>query len=126
MEDVDSAVKVWKSYTDTITDWETLIKGIDPKPTGCGPIYELQNPIDRPDESFAIADMRAIKITRASLSSKWGNRGIYCTARIRISCSWGQRTPYRKGFSYNNPARYNTFYNPFKRFGSGCYKFAVV
>jgi mannose-6-phosphate isomerase-like protein (cupin superfamily) len=35
---------------------------IHPKPTGCGPVYELKNPIERPNESFAIADMREIQV----------------------------------------------------------------
>ncbi len=61
--EVDAVVRTWTAYTDTIDDWETLVEGIAPKPTDCGPVYELPNPIDRPNESFAIADMRELKYT---------------------------------------------------------------
>lgn len=48
----------WLPYVESITDWEELVDGIESKSTSCGPVYELPNPIDRPNESFAIADMR--------------------------------------------------------------------
>ncbi len=62
-ETIDEVVTVWKAYTDTIQDWQVLTKGVVPKDTDCGPVYELPSPIDRPNESFAIADMRDIAIT---------------------------------------------------------------
>lgn len=62
-ERMEAVVEAWKPYLDGIQDWQQVVEGIEPKATGCGPVYELVNPIDRPDESFAIADMRNIKIT---------------------------------------------------------------
>ncbi len=59
---MNSVVKVWEKYLNSAPDWKQLVEGVDPKPTGCGPIYELPNPIDRPNESFAIADMREVKV----------------------------------------------------------------
>jgi len=57
-------LEAWKPYLDSITNWEAVVEGIEPKQTGCGPVYELDNPIPgRPNESFAIADMRNIGIT---------------------------------------------------------------
>lgn len=41
--------------------WQKLIAGIPPKKSGCGLIYELPNFLNRPNESFAIVDMRNIK-----------------------------------------------------------------
>ncbi len=58
-----SVVEAWKVYLDDHRDWQKLIKGIKPKPTGCGLVYELPNPIDRPHESFAIVYMRELDIT---------------------------------------------------------------
>ena len=58
---IDEVFAAWKSYVDSIKDWQALVAGIIPKPTGCGPVYELPNPIDRPNESFAIADMRNLQ-----------------------------------------------------------------
>lgn len=40
-----------------------MVKGITPKQTGCGLVYDLPNPIERSSESFAIADMRKLKVT---------------------------------------------------------------
>jgi len=60
---IDELVRVWSNYFRSLRDWEALTKGIASKQTGCGLIYELPNPIDRPNESFAIADMRQLKTT---------------------------------------------------------------
>ncbi len=62
-EKMDEVVAAWKPYLDAISDWREVIEGIEPKPTGCGPVYELPNPIDRPNESFAIADMSELKVS---------------------------------------------------------------
>lgn len=61
--EIDEVVAAWSAYTNTITDWQDLVVGITPKATDCGPVYDVPNPIDRPGESFAIADMRAVEIT---------------------------------------------------------------
>ena len=63
MADIDEVVDVWEEYFKTVPDWEKLVEGVEPKETGCGPVYELSNPIDRPNESFAIADMRGMTET---------------------------------------------------------------
>ncbi len=60
---IEEVVRVWQNYLTNQGGWQDLIVGIEPKPTGCGPVYELANPIDRPDESFAIVDMRELVIT---------------------------------------------------------------
>lgn len=55
-------VNTWHWYVRTINDWQALTQNTIPKKTGNGLIYELANPIhNRANESFAIADMRAIK-----------------------------------------------------------------
>lgn len=61
--EIDQVVAAWTAYADTIEDWQTLVEGIEPKQTDCGPVYDVPNPIDRPNESFAIADMRDVEIT---------------------------------------------------------------
>ncbi len=43
-----------------ISDWQARVKNVTPKATGCGPVYELGNPLGRTTESLAIADMRGI------------------------------------------------------------------
>ena len=58
----DNLVAVWQEYLSNVFEWESLVEGVKPKQTNCGPIYELDNPIDRPQESFAISDMRAVAV----------------------------------------------------------------
>ena len=62
---MDEIISVWKPYIDGIADWQPLIKNVTPKQTDCGPVFELSNPIDRPNESFAICDMRGLQLSGA-------------------------------------------------------------
>ncbi len=58
--EIQTVLNVWRPYVHAITDWQARVKDITPKATGCGPVYELGNPLGRPNESLAIADMRSI------------------------------------------------------------------
>lgn len=60
---MNEVVGAWQEYLGGVSDWEELVKGVEPKVGGCGLVYELPNPIDRPDESFAIADMRQLELS---------------------------------------------------------------
>lgn len=62
MADIQEVVETWKAYVDTVEDWRELVASIEPKQGGCGLVYELSNPIDRPNESFAVADMSELKV----------------------------------------------------------------
>jgi len=62
-EQMDDVIRTWKPFLDALEDWQQLVAGIEPKSTGCGPVYELANPIDRPNESFAIADMSKLEVS---------------------------------------------------------------
>lgn len=57
---IDQLVTAWRDFCRTTPDWQELIAGVEPVHSGCGQIYELDSPLGRPNESFAIADMRAI------------------------------------------------------------------
>lgn len=76
MDSINTAVEAWQTYFKTVKNWEDLIVGIEPKLTGCGPVYELPNPIDRPSEDLAIADMRHLDITDAHYHAN-GDTEIY-------------------------------------------------
>ncbi len=56
-------VGVWQEYLDSAPGWEELVEGVEPKVGSCGLVYELPNPIERPNESFAIADMRDLELS---------------------------------------------------------------
>ena len=53
------SIDTWKNFL-ALTHWKNLIKNITPKECGCGLVYEIENPLNRPNESFAIADMREL------------------------------------------------------------------
>lgn len=59
--EIEAVLAAWTPYIDSIDNWKALVDGVTPKETNCGPVYEIPNPIDRPNESFAIADMRDIE-----------------------------------------------------------------
>jgi len=56
-------VEVWQEYLGTAQNWQTLVENIEPKVGSCGLVYEVPNPIERPGESFAIADMRELELS---------------------------------------------------------------
>lgn len=56
-------VAVWEEYLASAGDWQKLVEGIAPKVGGCGLVYEVANPLNRPNESFAIADMRELELS---------------------------------------------------------------
>lgn len=64
--EIDEVVGLWQEYVSGIDDWQALVSGIVPKDTQCGPVYDIiPNPPelgDRPNEGFAISDMREVKV----------------------------------------------------------------
>lgn len=57
--DVKDIVTAWQAFIAS-KNWPELIKNIPPLTTGCGIVYELPNFLNRPNEDFAIVDMRTI------------------------------------------------------------------
>lgn len=59
--EIEAVVDAYQLFVAKIEDWQILVGDVEPKATGCGPVYEPDNPLGRTDESFAIADMRGVK-----------------------------------------------------------------
>lgn len=59
---MDKTVSIWKQYLDNLKDWEAIIGGVTPKNTQCGPVYEPDSPLPERSETFAISDMRNVKV----------------------------------------------------------------
>lgn len=57
---IDTLISAWQTFLNKNNNWEELIKDVAPKQSGCGILYELHNPLKRPNEDFAIADMRQL------------------------------------------------------------------
>lgn len=60
--EIEELIIAWQQYIATMGDWQELVKGVTPKQTYCGPIYEPVSPLNRPNESFAISDMRDVNV----------------------------------------------------------------
>lgn len=59
---MDEIVQAWKKYVDDLDDWESVVKGVEPKQTACGPVYEPPSPLPERTETFAVSDMRQVKV----------------------------------------------------------------
>jgi mannose-6-phosphate isomerase-like protein (cupin superfamily) len=59
--EIKASIAAYQSFVAGVEDWPALIEGVEPKATGCGPVYELANPLGRTSESFAVADMRSVE-----------------------------------------------------------------
>lgn len=60
--EIEELISVWRTYITTMNNWQEVVKDTTPKQTYCGPIYEPTSPLDRPDESFAVSDMRDVTV----------------------------------------------------------------
>ncbi len=59
---MDEIVDAWKIYLDSLSDWQTVVSGVEPKQTQCGPVYKPPSPLPERSETFAISDMRDVKV----------------------------------------------------------------
>ncbi|HET7302656.1 MAG TPA: cupin domain-containing protein [Candidatus Saccharimonadales bacterium] len=62
--EIEELISAWQTYISTMGDWQEVVKDTVPKQTYCGPIYEPKSPLNRPKESFAISDMRQVKVAK--------------------------------------------------------------
>lgn len=60
--EIQAMSNAWQAYIASVYNWQTLVKDVKPEEGGCGLIYELPSPLDRPGEDFAIADMRILQV----------------------------------------------------------------
>jgi mannose-6-phosphate isomerase-like protein (cupin superfamily) len=59
---MDELVNAWKDYLNGLNDWQVVVEGVIPKQTQCGPVYEPESPLPERGETFAISDMRDVKV----------------------------------------------------------------
>jgi len=59
---MDEPIHAWKEYLNGLEDWQTVVEGVTPKQTQCGPVYEPLSPLPERSETFAISDMRDVKV----------------------------------------------------------------
>ncbi len=95
----DDLIEVWSKCLKDL-DWEPLVEGVEPKPTGCGLVYEVESPLNRPNESFAIADMRGLYETEPHFHLKeheiyfvLQGTGIVCVGGVEYQVRPGDAIP---------------------------------
>ncbi len=59
---MDEIIDAWREYLENLEDWQVVVEGVTPKQTQCGPVYEPESPLPNRTETFAISDMRDIKV----------------------------------------------------------------
>lgn len=90
-------ISAWQTYLDTVEDWQELVEGVGSKPTGCGPVYELAKPIDRPNEDFAIADMRELEVAEPHYHPEGVTEIYFCLQGIGLVVVGGEERRVEKG-----------------------------
>jgi mannose-6-phosphate isomerase-like protein (cupin superfamily) len=73
---IQQLLAAWRPYIDSIDDWQRIAHMVEPMATGCGPVYELANPLHRPDEDFSMCDMRNLSFAEPHYHPA-GNWEIY-------------------------------------------------
>lgn len=59
---MDEIVNAWKEYLDSLEDWQAVVADVTAKQTQCGPVYEPESPFPDRGETFAISDMRGVRV----------------------------------------------------------------
>ncbi|OGL25679.1 hypothetical protein A3E49_00820 [Candidatus Saccharibacteria bacterium RIFCSPHIGHO2_12_FULL_49_19] len=94
---MDELVRAWKQYADSLEDWESVISGTKPKQTVCGPVYEPPSPLPERTETFAISDMRNVKVAHPHYH-KNGETEIYFVIQgSGLTVVGGKEIPVTKG-----------------------------
>lgn len=97
MASIEEVTKVWSEYAATIDNWEPLVKGVEPKATECGPVYEPASPLNRLGESFAIADMRGVAVAEPHYHTN-GETEIYIVLTgLGLTVRGGEEIEIEKG-----------------------------
>ncbi len=94
---MDEIVREWKDYVDNLDNWELVVKDIEPKRTACGPVYEPPSPLPGRTETFAISDMRGVKVAYPHYH-KNGETEIYFVIQgSGLTVVGGEEIPVKEG-----------------------------
>ncbi|MDB5178673.1 MAG: hypothetical protein JWN01_616 [Patescibacteria group bacterium] len=94
---IKALIAVWQPFTEKLEDWQSLVKTTEPKETYCGPVYEPASPLDRPNESFAIADMRQVKVAEPHYHANGETEIYFVISGTGLTVVGGEEIPLSKG-----------------------------
>jgi mannose-6-phosphate isomerase-like protein (cupin superfamily) len=94
---IQELITAWKPFVDGLDDWQELVEGATPKQTYCGPIYEPISPLDRPNESFAIADMRGVKVAEPHYHANGETEVYFVVSGSGVTVDGGKEIPLSEG-----------------------------
>ncbi len=95
--EIAALVAAWKPFVANLDGWQKLVEGVTPKQTYCGPIYEPKSPLDRPNESFAIADMREVKFAEPHYHTGGESEVYFVVSGTGVTVDGGKEIPLEPG-----------------------------
>lgn len=111
---MDELIKVWKQYIDTLSNWQEVVKGIKPKQTQCGPVYEPPSPLSKRTETFAVSDMRDVTIAQPHYHTNGETEIYFVIQGTGITVVGGKEIPINKGSVVVTPPNTTHFTIPGK------------
>lgn len=109
---MDEVINAWKEYLNGLKDWQAVVDGVTPKQTQCGPVYEPDSPLPNRTETFAISDMRNVKVAYPHYH-KHGETEIYFVIQgSGLTVVGGEEKPLEKGTVVVTPPNITHFTIP--------------
>ncbi len=94
---MDEIVNAWKKYADSLDDWQSVVDGVEPKQTACGPVYEPPSPLKERSETFAISDMRGVRVAYPHYHKNGETEIYYVIQGSGLTVVGGEEIPVKKG-----------------------------
>jgi mannose-6-phosphate isomerase-like protein (cupin superfamily) len=94
---MEEVIEAWKRYVDNLEDWQTVVKGSAPIKTTCGPVYELPSPLSERTETFAISDMRDVKVAYPHFHTNGETEIYFVIQGSGLTVVGGKEIPIKKG-----------------------------
>jgi mannose-6-phosphate isomerase-like protein (cupin superfamily) len=94
--EIEELIAAWQQYMITMGDWQKVVEGTIPKETGCGPVYEPINPLKRPNESFAVADMREVKAAEPHYHTNGETESYFIISGSGVTVVGGEKLKIQK------------------------------
>lgn len=111
---MDEIVEAWKKYIETLSDWQSVVKGVEPKQTQCGPVYEPPSPLPERTETFAISDMRGVKVAYPHYHTNGETEIYFVVQGSGLTVVGSEETPIKKGSVVVTPPNTTHFTIPDK------------
>ncbi|OGL31046.1 hypothetical protein A3D14_02175 [Candidatus Saccharibacteria bacterium RIFCSPHIGHO2_02_FULL_47_12] len=100
---MDELIKAWQNYVDNLDDWQAVVKGVVPKQTQCGPVYEPPSPLPERTETFAVSDMRDVQVAYPHYHKNGETEIYFIIQGSGLTVVGGEEIPIQKGSTVVTP-----------------------